>query len=308
MTFTKNMFNEIKASLTDKKDSSYKEIMKFEPGKTYIVRLVPNVTDPKSTMYHYYHHSWNSLCTGQFVTTLCPSTYGEQCPIDQYVLKTYNTGSAEDKEKIKPITRKENWFVNAYIISDPTNPENEGKIKAIRYGKELAKIINAAIDGDDADEFGVKIFDVAEGCSLKIKCESRTGMGGSRAFVTYSASKFMSPSKLEGVDAKKVDSIYESTHELDKFNKPKTYVELQRMLDQHFFCIQDVTNLDEDEDDVPVSKPIVSKKDEALNNIFAGIKESTNTTEPAVSKVEVSEEKPAVDDTDAKLKELLASL
>ena len=307
MTFTKNMFNEIKASLTDKKDSSYKEIMKFEPGKTYVVRLVPNVTDPKSTMYHYYHHSWNSLCTGQFVTVLCPSTYGEQCPIDQLVLKTYNTGTAEEKEKIKPITRKENWFVNAYVVTDPTNPENEGKVKVIRYGKELAKIINAAIDGDDADEFGVKIFDVAEGCSLKIKCESRTGMGGSRAFVTYSASKFTSPSKLEGIDPKKLDAIYEAAHDLSKFNKPKTYAELQRMLDQHFFCIQDVTNLDE-EDDESVSKPTISKKDEALNNIFAGIKESTSTIEPAVSKVEVPEEKPAVDDTDAKLKELLASL
>jgi hypothetical protein len=258
-------------------------------------------------MYHYYHHSWNSLCTGQFVTTLCPSTYGEQCPIDQLVLKTYNTGSAEEKEKIKPITRKENWFVNAYVITDPTNADNEGKVKVIRYGKELAKIINSAIDGDDADEFGVKIFDVAEGCSLKIKCESRTGMGGSRAFVTYSASKFTSPSRLEGIDAKKLDAIYEAAHDLSKFNKPKTYAELQRMLDQHFFCIQDVTNLDE-EDDEPVSKPAVSKKDEALNNIFAGIKESASTTEPAVSKVEVAEEKPAVDDTDAKLKELLASL
>ena len=308
MTFTKNMFNEIKASLSTKKDNPYKEIMKFEPGKNYVVRLVPNVTDPKATMYHYYHHSWNSLCTGQFVTTLCPSTYGEACPIDQYVLKTYNTGSAEDKEKIKTISRKENWLVNAYVITDPTNPENEGKVKVIRYGKELAKIINSAIDGDDADEFGVKIFDVADGCSLKIKCESRTGMGGSRAFVTYSASKFTSPSKLEGIDAKKLDAIYESAHDLSKFNKPKTFVELQRLLDQHFFCIQDVTNLDEEDSDVPTTAPVTSKKDEALNNIFAGIKESTSTVEPAVSKVEVAEEKPAVDDTDAKLKELLASL
>jgi hypothetical protein len=79
------------------------------------------------------------------------------------------------------------------------------------------------------------------------------------------------------------------------------------MLDQHFFCIQDVTSVEE-EDDEPVSKPVPSKKDEALNSIFAGIKEATSTIEPSVSKVEVSEEKPAVDDTDAKLKELLASL
>lgn len=308
MTFTKNMFNEIKASLSNNKENSYKDIMKFEPGKTYVVRLVPNVTDPRNTIYHYYHHSWNSLCTGQFVTTLCPSTYSEACPIDQYVLKTYNTGTSEEKEKIKPITRKENWLVNAYVITDPTTPENEGKVKVIRYGKELAKIINAAIDGDDADEFGVKIFDVAEGCSLKIKCESRTGMGGSRAFVTYSASKFTAPSKIEGLDTKKLDAIYESTHELNKFVKPKTYAELQRMLDQHFFCIQDVTtNLDEEENETPVSKPAATKKDEVLDSIFAGIKESTTEVEKPKAVIN-SEEKPETDDTDAKLKELLNSL
>lgn len=309
MTFTKNMFNEIKDSLSTKKVSPFREIMKFEPGKNYVVRLVPNVTEPKSTMFHYYHHSWNSLCTGQFVTTLCPSTYGEQCPIDQYVLKTYNTGTAEEKSNIKTISRKENWFVNAYVISDPTNPENEGKVKVIRYGKELAKIINSAIDGDDADEFGVKIFDVAEGCSLKIKCESRTGMGNARGFVTYSSSKFTSPSKLDGLDAKKVDSIFESVNELDKILKPKTYAELQRMIDQHYFCVQDVASVEEaEEDTVPAQKPAASKKDDALNSIFEGIKESTSTAEPAVSKTEIKEEKPAEDNTDAKLKELLASL
>jgi hypothetical protein len=309
MTFTKNMFNEIKESLSNKKESSYREIMKFEPGKQYVVRLIPNVLDPKRTMFHYYHHSWNSLCTGQFVTTLCPSTYGEQCPIDQYVLKTYNTGTSEEKAKIKPITRKENWFVNAYVISDPTNPENEGKVKVIRYGKELAKIINSAIDGDDADEFGVKIFDVAEGCSLKIKSESRANGPGARSFVTYTASKFTSPSKLDGMDAKKVDALYESIIELDKIIKPKTYAELQRMMDQHFFCVQDVVSVDEEEDDVPApAKVTEAKKNDALDSIFAGIKESASTTEPSVSKVEVPEEKPATDDTDAKLKELLASL
>jgi hypothetical protein len=95
---------------------------------------------------------------------------------------------------------------------------------------------------------------------------------------------------------------------LSKLVKPKTYTELQRILDQHFFCIQDVTSVEEEEDDVSFSKPSVSKREEQLNNIFEGIKENTSTIEPAVSKIEVTEEKPAIDDTDAKLKELLASL
>jgi hypothetical protein len=123
----KNIFNEIKASLSTKSESPFKDVMKFETGKTYIVRLVPNVDAPARTLYHYYHHSWNSFCTGQFVTCLCPTTYGESCPIDSHVIKNFRTGSAEEKEKVKPIARKESWLVNAYVVSDPTNPENEGK-------------------------------------------------------------------------------------------------------------------------------------------------------------------------------------
>jgi hypothetical protein len=315
MTFTKNMFDAIKTSLSNKNgESSFKEIMKFESGKTYLVRLVPNVIEPKNTIFHYYHHSWKSLSTGQFVTTLCPTTYGESCPIDSYVLKTYNTGSSEEKSKLKEVSRKENWMVNAYVISDPTNPENEGKVKVIRYGKELAKIINNAIDGDDADEFGVKIFDLSDGCTFKIKCESRSANfgGANRMLTTYVSSKFMSPSKLEGIDQKKLDEVYNNVHDLNKFFKPKTQAELQRMLDQHYFCVSDVVEDTTDEDEVievrsTTPSPKEVEKNDALNSIFEGIKESSEIPEskPTPPKTQASTDE---DDTDAKLKELLAGL
>lgn len=315
MTFTQNMFDAIKTSLSNKNnESSFKEIMKFEPGKTYLVRLVPNVLEPKNTIYHYYHHSWKSLATGQFVTTLCPSTYGESCPIDSYVLKTYNTGSAEDKSRLKEISRKENWMVNAYVISDPTNPENEGKVKVIRYGKELAKIINNAIDGDDADEFGPKIFDVAEGCTFKIKCESRSASfgGGNRMMTTYTSSKFTAPSKLEGMDQKKLDTIFNSIHDIGKFFKPKTSSELQRLLDQHYFCISDVDTSEDDSSDGVIQTKTNNTQNqvkEDVADVFAGIPEPSpipeNKSEPVISPTSSSSSE---DDNDAKLKELLASL
>ena len=75
----------------------------------------------------------------------------------------------------------------------------------------------------------------------------------------------------------------------------------------HFFCVQDVASVEEEDEDTTPT-PAAVKKNDALDSIFAGIKESTSTIEPSISKVEVKEDKPAVDDTDAKLKELLASL
>jgi hypothetical protein len=292
MTFTKNIFDEIKSSLASKSDSSYKDIMKFEAGKTYLVRLVPNLQEPKKTIYAYKHHSWKSHSNGQFISGLCPSTHGGSCPIDSYVMKTYNTGSEAEKKKLGDISRKESWMVNAYVITDPTNPENEGKVKVIRYGKELAKIINSAIDGDDAAEFGHKIFDVVNGCTLRIKCENRTGGTGSRTFVTYASSKFLSPSKLDGVDSDKLKPLYESIFDLTKFNKTKTSAELQRDLDQHFFCIQDLSE-DVDAHEEVDTTPATTAKIADVEDIFKGVETASA---------------PAEDDTDAKLKELLAGL
>jgi hypothetical protein len=305
MTFNTNIFNEIKASLSNKNDNSYKDIMKFEAGKTYLVRLVPNLHEGRKTIHHYKHHSWKSHANGQFVTSLCPGTYGESCPIDSYVLKTYNNGTDAEKKKLGDVSRKDNWLVNAYVISDPTNPENEGKVKVIRYGKELAKIINSAIDGDDAAEFGHKIFDVANGCTFRIKCESRTSSTGSnRMLTTYTSSKFMTPSKLDGVDETKLRTIHEGIFDLEKFNKPKTSAELQRMLEQHFFCIQDVeTEEDVDPDTVPEPS---TKREDALKDIFAGIKDAKAPVDEDVAPKTTNT--AAADDTDAKLKELLAGL
>ena len=233
MTYNTSMFDEIKNSYNNnnKNDSVFKDIMKFQADKTYLVRLVPNIAEPGKTIYHYFHHSWNSKATGQFVTALCPSTYGETCPIDTYVIKTYKNGNDADKESIKPISRKENWLVNAYIISDPVNPENEGKIKVMRYGRELAKIIDSAISGEDAEEFGPKVFDIMNGCTLKIKCEAKASKGTGAKFTTYVSSKFMSASKLDNVTEETLKEIYASIIDLTRFNKQKSTAELQKMLD-----------------------------------------------------------------------------
>ena len=292
MTYTKTLFDEIKNSYNNdnKGESSFKDIMKFEAGNVYTVRLIPNIAVPRQTIYHYYHHSWNSKDTGQFVTALCPSTYGEKCPIDDYVLKTYRNGSESEKEANKPIARKESWMVNVYVISDPVHPENNGKIKVVRYGKELDKIIQSAISGDDADDFGAGVFDLQNGCTLKIKCEARSSKGDGKAskFTTYASSKFVAASKLDEITDEKLQEIYANIIDLTKFNRKKTTAELHRMLDQHFFCIVDVDKKEEEVEDT------VSNK---VNEVASFVKEP-----------DVEETAAVYDDTDAKLKALLDDL
>lgn len=295
---TKSMFEAIKQSLTsDKKEGSgnglYKEILKFTAGNTYQVRLVPNPNSPKETIFHYYNHGWNSNATGKYVTALCPTTFGDTCPIDAYYLKTYRTGTESEKEAARILSRKEAWMVNVYVVSDPENPENEGKVKILRYGKELAKIIDSALEGDDASEFGVeKVFDVVNGSTLRIKCESRTGSNrGNQKMVTYASSKFLAPSKIE-VSDEKLQEIYSSVHELKSVNKQTTHAEMQRLLDEHFFNL--TTGSDEEENETytsiktetpsPAATGFVVEK-EVVESVKEDINETDESTDEALKKL-----------------------
>ena len=53
-TYNTSMFDQIRSALTKSSSSSntkYRDILKFQPGNIYTVRLLPNVNDPDNTIY-----------------------------------------------------------------------------------------------------------------------------------------------------------------------------------------------------------------------------------------------------------------
>jgi hypothetical protein len=256
MKYNTSLFESIKDSLNKKQqntDSGFKDFLKLEKDNTYIVRLLPNVENFEKTFLHYYSHVWKSNKDGSIVNVFCPNSYSERCPVDEYRSKVWKTGSEEEKESIKPLKRNENWLVNVYVVKDPTNPENQGKIKILRYGKQLDKIIMNAIQGDESEEFGPRIFDLSDnGCNLKIKVESNEG-----GYATYVASRFQSPSEIS--DLENPDSIYESIKNLEDIFKHQSYEDIENTLNIHWFNKepktqkqQNTSTVEEDsDDDVP---------------------------------------------------------
>jgi hypothetical protein len=232
--YTSNLFDSIKDALNKKTttESSFKDFMKMETGKTYVVRLLPNLEHPDRTFFHYFHHMWKSAVTNNMISFLCPTTYGEKCPIEEYRSRVYRSKNENEIEKTRPIKRNESWLANVFVIKDPTNPENEGKVKILRYGRQLDKIITGAISGDESEEFGPKIFDASEkGCSFKIKVEQNSG-----GYPEYVSSKFMSPSKLD--DVSDVDEVYSQIKQLDSIFTHKTYEEIEELLNVHFLGLE----------------------------------------------------------------------
>ena len=289
-TFNSNMFESIKTALENAKSKSggarYKEILKLDAPATYVVRFIPNVKAPKETFLHYYHHGWNSISTGQYVNVTSPSTWGDRCPVSELFFKILRDGTEEEKARAKSnISRKENWLVNVYIVNDPKNPENNGTIKVLRYGRQLNKIIEAAIGGDDAEELGARIFDLSpNGCNLRIKAELVSDKPGAPKYPTYTASKFLTSSAIEGLDEEKISEIYENIHDLNELVEHKTTDEISTFIETHYYGNkteestnnQTAVSIDKEEDDIRYDTPAPQQSKPEVKPAFSVSVENDN--------------------------------
>ena len=250
-SLTSSMFESIKTALTKENNSGsnkQKDFLRTEPGNTYTVRLLPNLKDPSKTFLHYYSHGWNSFSTGQLITLVSPTTWNQRDPIAEERYRVLRNGTEEEKERAKSIVRTERWLVNCYVINDPVNEDNNNKVKVLRFGRQLHKIIKEAMEGEEAEELGPRIFDLSpKGVNLKIKVEKQGD------YPTYVSSKFTTPKELEGVDSDSYDKIYKSVFDLESYITVKSYDELKDMLDKHYFCKADV---EEEIENTEKAKPV----------------------------------------------------
>jgi hypothetical protein len=311
-----SMFESIKEGLNAEKTGSnaFKDFIKMQVGKTYLGRLVPNIKDPKSTFYHYSHHGFTSLSTGQYVDAMCLKTFGERCPICEQVFKLYKTKNEDDKKLAYSIRSLDKHLVNFYIINDPTTPENEGTVKILRFGKHIHDKILAATEGDDADEFGYKIYDLSEnGCNFKIKAESNSDERSKRQFTNYSNSRFTSAGAIPNMTPEKMQEIYTTSFDLTKVLDVKSAEEMIKMLKVHVFCEGASAPDKNKESDSNSSSKEESKKEDAKKDESKKDESKKEDSKKEDSKKEEAKDTPAEgkkagSDTNDKIKKLLDGL
>jgi cytochrome c553 len=233
------MFESIKEALNKSSSSSsegqFKDIMKFPAGHTYTVRLLPNLKDPSKLTFHHWTHGWNSKATGKYMSYIGLQTFGERDPISELRWKQWKAWKEKNpnvpnKEYKGDIDQSEKWLFNIYVIDDPSNPENNGKVKILRIGPQIKKLIDDATEGDRADELGFNIFDPTAGHDLKIKAESKG------EYTTFESSFFTTKSKTS-IDEDEAEEICSRCHDLEQIYQVKTYDELQEILNEHYFNV-----------------------------------------------------------------------
>lgn len=270
--YTSEIFKSIRDSLnrttSDGGNSSYKNILKPKAGKTYQLRLLPNIKNGEETFVHYYNHGWNSFSTGDYVSIISLQTFGKRDPIGTERLKIKNSENELLKKKAETVKWNEYWAVNVYVVDDPVNPENNGTVKILRFGRQLNKIIDAAINGEDSDEFGEKVFSLgSDGVNFKLKAEKQG------PYTVYTSSRFSSPSDLQLSDDK-MKEIYNSLHDLSGLIQVKTEQEIRDFWTEHFLATKSVRT---DDDEVVQQKPKKNREVEE-EELIASVKDTDTSS------------------------------
>ena len=247
------------ASPTEGAKKSYSDDTMWKPeldktGNGYaVVRFLPTPDGEEMPWVSYFDHGFQG--PGGWYIEKSLTTLNKQDPVSEYNSTLWNTGIEANKEIARKQKRRLHYVSNVYVVSDPKNPDNEGKVFKYRFGKKIFEQLKEAISPAFDDEAPINPFDLREeGANFKIKIRKVDG------YWNYDKSEFESPSPLFD-DENRLNEINNSTYSLSDVIAPsefKSYDELKEKLDRVLGLTGSVStataeSVAEDLDEVPWS-------------------------------------------------------
>ena len=157
------------------------------------------------------------------------TTLGQNDPLGEYNRELWNSGDESLKEQVRKQKRKLQYYSNIYVVKDPGNPDNEGKVFLFRYGKKIHDKIMDIVNGDELEgREGINPFDLWTGADFKLRAKKVAG------YPNYDSSEFAAPGTLEDLDDAQLESIWNREYALQTLVAPdqfKSYEQLKSRLD-----------------------------------------------------------------------------
>ena len=210
-----------------KDDRFWKPQMDKSENGYAVIRFLPAPGEEELPWVKTFSHGFQGK-GGWFIEN-CPTTIGGKCPVCQANTELWNSGIESDKNIARDRKRKMQYISNILVISDPSNPENDGKIFLYRYGKKIFDKIQEAMSPEFDDEEAINPFDFWKGADFKLKIRKVAG------YINYDKSEFSAQSELFDGDDEKLEALWKSGHSLQAFvadNQFKSYDELKAKFDQ----------------------------------------------------------------------------
>jgi hypothetical protein len=224
-SLTQKLVKEVE-KMSSASSGSDERLWKPEMDKTgngyAVIRFLPAPDNEDIPWVKMYSHGFQG--PGGWYIENSLTTLGQKDPVSEYNRDLWNSGNEKDKETVRKQKRKLSYYSNIYVVSDPKNPHNEGKVFLFKYGKKIFDKVMAAMQPEFEDETPINPFDFWQGANFKLKIRKVDG------YWNYDKSEFESPSLLHE-DDDVLESIWKKEYSLSTLVAPdqfKTYEELQK--------------------------------------------------------------------------------
>ena len=189
-----------------------------------VIRFLPAPNGEDLPFIKLYSHAFQG--PGGWYIENSLTTLGQKDPVSEYNTQLWNNGTDAGKDAARKQKRKLTYISNIYVVKDPANPENEGKVFLFKYGKKIFDKLTAAMQPEFEDEEAIDPFDFWQGANFKLKAKNVAG------YRNYDSSEFTPVTPLLD-DDDALEGIWKKESSLSEFVAPeqfKTYDELKKRL------------------------------------------------------------------------------
>ena len=189
-----------------------------------VIRFLPAPDGEEIPWAKLYSHAFQGP-GGWYIENSLTTTGGKD-PVSDYNRELWNTGTDANKDTVRKQKRKLSYYSNIYVVKDPTNPQNEGKVFLFKFGKKIFDKVMEAMQPEFEDETPINPFDFWQGANFKLKIKKVAG------FWNYDSSEFDSVSPLLD-DDDALEALWKKEYSLtavtaaDQF---KSYDDLEKRL------------------------------------------------------------------------------
>ena len=193
-----------------------------------VIRFLPAPEGEDMPWVQTFSHSFQGPTTGLWYIENSLTTLNKKDPVSEYNTLLWNTGSDADKEIARKQKRKLSYIANIYVVSDPANPDNDGKVFLFKFGKKIFDKLNDLMNPEFPDEQPRNPFDLWTGANFKLKIRKVEG------YQNYDKSEFDKDGPVSG-DEDHMERIWNSEYKLGEFlseSNFKSYDELKTKLNK----------------------------------------------------------------------------